>query len=400
MQNDFLLLGIDGGATKVSGWEVLYDEHINSFTIGNQHAQKAYSDIPGYMPEFKPVELPIQLQERDAGAINPTAEEEQQAAVYVEACARVIESLVEQSGKDKILAGLGMPGLKTVDKRGIGVVANGPRMVNYSDLLEKRLALKEIKFISPIAHLGSDADYCGIGENYSTQGLFKNIKNGYYLGGGTGAADALKLNGHLFPFDEIKDWMAKCWEMKSEDGRSLERFASASGIQSVYADFSSIELADLNAKQLYPPQIAGLAAQGDKNAAETYRLIVKNLALLIYERITTLYAGWQDIFEFVNPAKPNLQGNHPFTGTLLEEIIIGQRLGDLLESKDGRVIIKTPLIEELSGLIQKSQVLDDAAKEHYSKTDKILVNSLLREAPALGAGIDAFFNYKTGLKLQ
>ena len=48
MQKDFLLIGIDGGATKVSGWEIKLNEDEKTFTLGGFHEERAYIDIPGY----------------------------------------------------------------------------------------------------------------------------------------------------------------------------------------------------------------------------------------------------------------------------------------------------------------------------------------------------------------
>lgn len=394
MEQDFLLIGIDGGATKVSGWEVIFDKDKEIFNLGKLNGQKSYREIPGYLADFSPVPVAEQIARRDSGDLRITDEEEQQELVYVEACARVIETLAEQSGKEKILVGLGMPGLKTDDLRGISVVANGPRMVNYSQLLEKRLALKNIQFIAPIHHLGSDADYCGIGENYSADGLFREVDNAYYLGGGTGVADALKLNGKLLPFDQTKDWLAKTWEMKSADGRSLERFTSIGGMQAVYAEIAGKKISELNEQQIYPLQIAGLAAQGEKEAKTMIALAVKNLSLLLFERIVSLYAGSQGSFEFMNPNRPALNSKHPYLNTVFERIIIGQRLGELFESDAGNKELRVPVLEKLDELLQNSPVLDERAKTHYADLNKIIKSSKLREAPALGAGIDAYLTYK------
>ena len=391
-KSNFLLLGIDGGATKVSAYQVLVTDE-QTFTLGTAHAEKSYSEIPGHVSHFKPVDIPTQLKERDEGKINLTAEEKQQGAVYVEATAVVIEQLVEQTGNNQILIGIGMPGLKTPDQRGIEVVANGPRILNYASMLEERLALKKIGLVAPIHRIGSDADYCGIGENYSSDGLFRDVQNAYYLGGGTGVADALKLKGELVFFDQIKPWMAKSWEMKSDDGRSLERFASAGGIQALYAEFAGKEVAELNAQKIYPLQIAVLAANGDEAAGKTFDLVVKNLALLLFERITTLFAGWQGLFTFVNPNRPALSSEHPYKGLLFDRIILGQRLGELLDSPAGQKVLKAPLFEQLARHIQASPVLDERAKTHYAQPETFVVTSRLREAPALGAGIDAYLHY-------
>ena len=206
-------------------------------------------------------------------------------------------------------------------------------------------------------------------------------------------ADALKLNGNLLPFDQTKEWMAKSWEMKSDDGRSLERFASAGGIQSIYAEISGTELEALNTENIYPLQISELAKKGDKNAVATFTLVVEQLSQLLYERITTLYSGWQSIFSFMNANRAVLDPKHKFTGSLFEKIIIGQRLGELMQTAHGTDTLLKPLMKRLHQLIQDSTILDKKAKTHYANLEERIIISRLREAPALGAGIDAHQNY-------
>lgn len=394
MSENFLLLGIDGGATKVSGWNVLVNETEQTFSLGELNAEKSYREIPGFLADYKPADLPTQLKQREENSYTLSLDEQQQGTVYVEACAQVIERLAELSGRKTILIGLGMPGLKTADRRGINALNNGPRMIGYCETLEKRLALKNIQLLSPIDHIGSDADYCGIGENYSAEGMFRGVTDAYYLGGGTGVADAMKLDGKLLPFDLAKEWIAKCWEMKSADGRSLERFASAGGIQAIYAEIAKADLADLNARQIFPLQIAELAAQGDTAAQAAFRLVAENIALLLFERITSLFAGWQGLFGFVNPNRANPSATHSFKGKVFERIIIGQRLGQLYDSPAGQKVLKQPVLENLSELLAKSDALDPSAKAHYSCIGEIIVTSQLREAPAIGAGIDAYLTYR------
>ena len=286
-----------------------------------------------------------------------------------------------------------MPGLKTADKRGIEVVANGPRMVRYSDMLEKRLQAVKIKPVAAIYQIGSDADYCGIGENYADEGAFVSCKNAYYLGGGTGVADALKLDGQLLALDAAKTWMAKTWEFKSSGDKSLERYCSSNGIQSIYAELAGIGQEQLTQKEIYPPQIAEKAGRNDSAARETFREVSRHLAKVLFSRITTLAYGWQQDFEFINPARAELEPKHPYLGTQFEKIILGQRLGDLYASPVAHDVLKKPLFETLKSLIEESKLLSPEMKKHYTELQKIIVVSKLREAPALGAGVDAFYNY-------
>ncbi len=389
MEKDFIVIGIDGGATKVSAWNVRFDPDGSNFSLGDVNIQRSYRDIPGFIPDFTPVDLGTQLKEFEHNNIHPTADEEQQGAVYVEACAQVVEEIAARFQSSRVLIGIGMPGIKTADKRGIAVVANGPRMLHYARDLESRLTLKHIELVQPIAHIGSDADYCGIGENYAAQGAFRDVQNAYYLGGGTGVADALKLNGELLPFDQTKTWLAKSWEMKNASGISLEKFASAGGIQGIYANLAGKSVDELNQSGIYPLQIAEMAAGGDATAQETFRQVAESLSMLLFERITTLFAGWQEFFEFVNPNRAALTPEHPYLGQRFERMVIGQRLGELFDSAAGKQVLREPVIAQLQRLITESPVLDQTAKEHYAQMDHIVVTSRLREAPALGAGIDA-----------
>ncbi len=394
MENTVLLLGIDGGATKVSGRNIIFNEKTGAFSPGKFSADCSYKEIEEYIPDFKPAEITTQLKERDNNTIKLTEKEKQQGTAYIKACERVIKSVVEQSGINKLIIGLGMPGLKTADKRGISVIANGPRMIDYADKLEEKLTNADIELVSPIARLGSDADYCGIGENYSEKGLFKNVKTAYYLGGGTGVADALKINGKLIPFDNTKNWLAKTWEMKSTDGRSLERFTSVGGLQAVYAEIAGIKVSELNEKGIYPLQIAELSAKGDDKAKKMIQLAVENISLLLFERILSLYAGSRNTFDFMNPNREKLSSDHPFLSSLFERIIIGQRLGELFESQYGTEEIKKPVTKHLNKLILNSEFLDKKAKLHYADLNKIIISSELREAPIIGAAVDAYFNFK------
>lgn len=391
MEMDYLLIGVDGGATKVSAWEVDYEKSNNTFSLGNAHASISYRDIDGYISNFTPVEINTQLAERN-NIIQPTDDEAQQSSVYSKACAKAIMEIVNQAGHKPVLIGLGMPGLKTDDKRGIAVVANGPRMINYSDELEHDLVQAGIPLAAPVSHLGSDADYCGIGENYANEGLFRTSENAYYLGGGTGVADAMKIDGKLLAFDHAKAWIAKTWEMKSAEELPLEQVTAVGGIQKTYAGIAGTSVEELNDKGVYPLQIAELANRGDDFALQTYDIVNSNLARLIYERLVTLNVGWQHLFEFVNPNKPQPENKHPYLGNLFDKIVIGQRLGDLFDSSSGSKVVKAPVLRQLNELIQHSKFLSPQVKDYYSNLSEIIKTSKLREAPALGAGIDAYFS--------
>ncbi|MDP6229734.1 MAG: hypothetical protein QF765_03395, partial [Candidatus Marinimicrobia bacterium] len=303
------------------------------------------------------------------------------------------DTISELSSDEEIIIGIGMPGIKTTDGRGIAAMANGPRIPKFCDELEKALSENSIKLAKPIHHLGSDADYCGLGEEYADTGLFKSVENAYYLGGGTGAADALKLEGNLISLDETKSWLLKSWEMKNNDNIPLEHYASSGGIQSIYSTYSGKSISSLNRDKIFSNIILDLADQGDEAATETFSDISFNLAELLFERIETIYSGWEGRFGFVNPNRETPSSQHPFIGTTLDRIIIGQRLGTLLELSEGLGIFWEPFVYHLTQLINESDHIDSIAKSAYLNKKQLNQNliqiSMLRDAPALGAGIDA-----------
>ncbi len=388
-----ILIGIDGGATKISAWEVVHNKSDRTFSLGKLNVVREYRHYDEFIQSFKPVELSVQLSEMHSN-IELTQDEMVQGEVYIRACADVIAEFAAKNKDKKLLVGIGMPGLKSQDKRGIIALANGPRMPFYADRVEQKLEQSGIKLFSKIAVLGSDADYCGIGEEFAGAGEFKNCANAYYLGGGTGIADAIKLNSRLLPFDEIKDWLAKTWEMKADSGLSLERYTSASGIQDIYSRYSGIPVEELNNRSVFPPQILDSAQHGDRKSLETYNEISMNLAKLIFERITTLFFGWQDHFAFINPNRPKPLREHQYKGTLFDKIIIGQRLGDLMKVSKGSGVLYDKVIEYLTEFIKKTN--DKQFRKYYLNeekfNEKLIFFSRLREAPALGAGIDAFLH--------
>ncbi|HPC35349.1 MAG TPA: hypothetical protein P5268_03030 [Candidatus Marinimicrobia bacterium] len=398
LKDEFLLVGIDGGATKVSGWSVKTENHGTAFALDNLHATKSYNEIPGYISNFQPVDLNRQIVEWEAGKIIPTIAEVVQSDCYIKAASWCIEQIAKRSGARRVLIGIGMPGIKTEDGRGIAVLKNGPRMCDYAVRLEKEITLAGIELVQPINQIGSDAYYCGIGEEYATEGSFRNVRNSYYLGGGTGAADALKLNGKVIPLDEAKGWFVKTWEMKCPDGFSIEKYVSSSGIQSIYGELIGKSQEELNQIGIFPPQIRQRALEGEEAAIITMQKVAHFLALLFYERITSIYAGWQGLFEFVNPDRPLPQVESNYKNTLFDSLVIGQRLGELLREAQGDEALWLPFVNELTRLIINSSVLDEVAKEHYcpgKRLNPALIRiSCLREAPALGAAIDAYLKWK------
>ncbi len=398
MKKQPTIIGIDGGASKVSAHIVEVSEDGKSFTLGKNYVVKEYHNYPDFQYNFTPVSLPTQLKQIQNRKIILTPAEIKQSKAYYSAFIDSILEITSHAKSENILIGIGMPGIKTANKHGIAAMANGPRMPNFTTEIEQRIDTASITLATPITKLGSDADYCGIGEEYSQNGAFRNIENAYYLGGGTGTADALKLHGELVSLDDCKSWIAKTWEMCDENGTSMEIYCSANGIQSVYSKLKGISQSALSENKIYLEQILELAAKDDKVAIATWQTVSKRLADLLFERITTIYRGWQNNFSFIDQNRTPLDSNHTFKKTLLDRIVVGQRLGFLFKSPLAQKYLIEPLIYILSELISKSNSLDEHAKSYYLKDgkfdNKIIIASQLREAPALGAGIEAFRNFK------
>ena len=280
------VIGIDGGATKVSGCVIEKLDH-KTYTLAHPVVDIKYSDHQNFNPEFLPQPIDVQHNNEDVIAV-----EKRQGTVYVETVLKVVQLLAEN---EQFRVAIAMPGLKTNDGRGIRIMANGPRIPYFCDQIQKTLNLEH-----PIQRLESDADMCVWGEEYAENGAIRSVKNAYYLGGGTGTADGLKIKGNLIPFDDASNWIAKSIELKMSDGPSLETYASMSGINTLRQFITDSEIGTV-------------------------------LGALIFERISTIYSGWKNPFSLSR----KLQTDHPFQNTFLDRIVIGQRLSEFLQSEDG-----------------------------------------------------------------
>jgi hypothetical protein len=330
------VIGIDGGATKVSGG-VVEKINANSFKLISPAVDIKYAEHPNFNADFSPLSLDSQF-EKETSSI-----EKQQGSVYIECVLDIIRSLTES---ESFRVAIAMPGIKTNDERGIAAMANGPRIPNFCDQIGKALNLEH-----SIQRLESDADMCSWGEEYAENGALRNVDNAYYLGGGTGTADGLKLNGELIPFDDGSNWIAKSFELKMFDGHSLEKYASMGGINQLRGSISDSKIGNV-------------------------------LGRLLFERISTIHSGWNNQFQVGR----DLQTDHPYINTLLDRIIIGQRLSQFLQSLDGHAIYQA-LINELGHQCSNAA---DAISDHYLINDKFnkeyIVMSNLRAAPIIGLG--------------
>ena len=123
--------------------------------------------------------MPVQFSAFEAlngGLPCPRIAEDEQGAEWVHAACQAIVEVANTGPAGQVLIGMGMPGLKTPDGRGIEVINNGPRLPDYLDRLEQGLAAAGVQLLRPVAVLGSDADYCGLGEQHAAEGLFRDVE--------------------------------------------------------------------------------------------------------------------------------------------------------------------------------------------------------------------------------
>jgi hypothetical protein len=397
---DTLLIGVDGGATEVKAYAVAYDSlsRPTSFALRSESASQVYTR----MPDFAPVPLTEQLAQRDVGRIRLSASETEQGKLWVEAASRAILQVAQHVDARRVLVGVGMPGLKTLHGRGICVMNNGPRIPDYLDALEHELAAGGIELVSPIAALGSDADCCGLGEEYAAEGLFRDVENAYYVGGGTGIADALKLRGQLVPFDQARSWIMKAWQIPSALGPTFEKLVSAKSLNRVYWDLRggtkarSHEGTKESATPRYPEVDA---VGGDPLAIAWMDTAALVLAELIFERLWTIKNGRADA-PHRGEAYARLNPDHEYRGVLLDRVIIGQRVGQIYAEPTCRDVFADKVDTHLAAFV--ASLGDAEMTQAYlispngGPKSGFLQASKLRAAPALGAAVAAVQALETG----
>ena len=361
---DELLIGVDGGATEVKAHEV--GRPAPTLGLGAARASFLYERARG----FRPVPMPAQLLAFEKGTVRPSGLESAQARLWLEASARAIASVAEQAGVKRVRLGICMPGLKTADGRGIAVMRWGPRIPDYLDRLEVMLADGGLSLGRPVSRLSSDGEACAHGERTGARGLLRGIGCAYYLGGGTGLAEALMIDGRIHGFDALSGFVRKAWQMEAASGRIVEDLLSPRGMNSAYAAMANREL------PLAPgdhPESRALA--GDEQAARVLRDAAEALAMVIVDRMTALRRGSQ-------PSSVRITPN-----TFLERVVIGQRLGGIFAAPALRPVFRDPVEELLARRIVATG--DGALHKHYLEGSRLraslLVGSELRAAPAIGA---------------
>jgi hypothetical protein len=181
--------------------------------------------------------------------------------------------------------------------------------------------------------------------------------------------------------------MQKAWQIASCVGPTFEKLASALGMSTVYANLLGETVSGLAAQNRFPES---QARAGDVLAESALEMVALVSAELIFERINTVANGRAEYAHRGN-AYRELQIDHPYRGVYLERIVIGQRVGRIYDDPQFEIVFKNKLDRCLARFILQCGDRELAAR--YLDGDAlrrgVVVASQLREAPAIGAAIDA-----------
>tara|TARA_X000000950_G_scaffold238914_1_gene291220 strand:- start:2085 stop:3032 length:948 start_codon:yes stop_codon:yes gene_type:complete len=276
-RNDYLI-GIDCGASKV----LLQSAKINSsrtiISKGQYFKEYVYSSHPDWDPSYRPIPLDVQIKENNNKSILIRKAERKQGDIIV----KLLQDIIENISGSQI--GICFPGIK--DDYGVTILANGPRIPELLTRLNK------------VDTLYNDSDCCITGEMVSDIGRMNDIHNGIYIGGGTGIADGILLDGKMINLNNDKN-PKKSWELVLPQGVNVESCLSPGGI-----------LKNHNLK--YKTKITSLKELSDSQYYEE----------TLSTAITAFDYLLQDRLKFFQRHK-----------TEIEKIVIGQRLGQFLNEQ-------------------------------------------------------------------
>lgn len=343
------LIGVDGGASGVRACEVELSEvdGVRKLHVARAPSSSDWPATPGFLT---PAERGIE----SAPLLGPPdARELDQAWRRIETTARCILDVARSRSAARVLVGIAMPGLKTADERGIAFARHGPRSPDFVDKLQALLGSDGLELEAPIGRLESDGACAAVGEEYATGGLMSGPECAYYLGGGSGLAEALKLNGAIVPLDSVQSWFPRAWTLREPfEGASYDDVLSARGVN---AQFRALA-----------PQTRGFPeehVEGDAATQRLFELTGARLASLVVERIVALRAR--------GPLEAQWAGPHE-----LARVVVGLRLGRLLGDERTRPWFERRYCEVAT------RKLTERRLHGVNWTTRI---STLASAPAIGA---------------
>lgn len=281
MKSENIFIGIDCGASKILSQAAKIDYNLDLVIPIGETIEEKYSMNQGWNKKFKPLSIKTQLKELNDQKIKLTPGEISQGNIIL----IVINKFLKRFNNKQI--SICYPGLKSKD--GVPLMVNGPRIPNL------------IKNLNYFKNFYNDSDCCTIGEWKSSIGKMTNIKNGIYLGGGTGIADGLIINGEMVDFNAEND-IRRSWQIIFK-GKTIESMLSPSGMIKSFNDRfnQNINTLDEFIDSKYSLEIL-------IDASNAFSELIK-------DRIK--------IF--------NSKGQYP------ERVVIGQRLGLFIDKLDTRI---------------------------------------------------------------
>ena len=295
--NNPLLLGLDGGATKILAQTSTIDPRSSLIIPKKEYHESNYRDSLKFDSGFLPIDLAQQKKEAKENNYSISEQEINQSASVIDTIVKVILSSVREKQISKV--GLCFPGIKTANYDGISIMANGPRNINMLSMINKMLKPKLDNKIS-IKTIYDDSECCVIGEWKSSIGKLRDCKNAIYVGGGTGIADGVILNNKIVDKD-----IERSWELIMPSGESVEQCLSLGGMLSQWNKEKEKSIKAIIS-------LFDQAVSGNNFANSIIEKAEKAFAFLIERRM--------EFFQSHN-SKP-------------EKIVIGQRLGNLLTEKN------------------------------------------------------------------
>ena len=307
------VLGLDGGASKILSQLFLINDK-NEIINESRPFEVSYKDIVNFDQSFIPVKLEIQKKESLDKSITIQPKELRQSKVIINA---IIKSIQNFKNFDIFAIGFCFPGIKTKNADGVSIMANGPRNLNMLHQLNKKINL-ELNCSINIKNIYDDSLSCVYGEKFSSKGKLNNCSNGIYIGGGTGIADGIVYQNQIVDITAEKDFK-KSWEIIADDGKSVEECLSLGGLSQKWNSKKMKSVESLNDLFLK-------AKMKNKKAEKILFSAGKAFNILINSRISFFKS----------------KTNYP------EKIVIGQRLGVLLNEKN----------HPLKNIIQKNNFKD------------------------------------------
>ena len=279
MRDDLFFAGIDCGATKVMVQSSLLDDRSNKITPDKFQKEYFYSDDEKWKVDFIQKPLAEQRIEYSDDNICLTDTEIDQGNVIIEIVNKAISDINDHN------IGLCFPGIKNKD--GIVIMANGPRIPDFKNRVKK------------IDAIYNDSDCCVIGEWRSTIGKLQDAENCIYIGGGTGIADGIVINGKMVDFNIVHD-VKRSWELTIQTGETVESCLSPAGMIERYNRSTGSNISTI------------LELSQQKDFINVIHKAKDAFTVLIDNRVQFFKQNNVDI----------------------QKIVIGQRLGTFLENED------------------------------------------------------------------